>query len=160
MEQNYWRKCSVCKTEIPFSHRYYVCSVSSCNKKRSPNQFCTVKCWDVHRSVLNHMSAGADEETSPSKESWQSENSEERTRRRIVASKPTSSNEEDFSSGDIPKDVLVVVSKLKAYIKAKSGMNTSADVMPVLSQLIRQHCDEAIAKARQSERKTVMARDF
>ena len=114
------------------------------------------------RSPQSHV-GGADEETSPSKERWLAEQNEERPRRRIVASKPSSHDEsgDSFESvGDIPKDVLVVVSKLKAYIKAKSGMNTSGDVMPILSDLIRQHCDDAIVKARQAERKTVMARDF
>ena len=154
MEGNYWRKCSVCKNEIAFNSKYYVCSVSSCNKKRSPTQFCSVSCWDAHNAVLNHMSAGADEERAPSKEQAMAQESKREPVRKIITPKKTVEN------NDIPQEVLVVVSKLKAYINAKSGMNTSADVMPVLSDFLRSHCDEAIEKAKISGRKTVMARDF
>ena len=58
------------------------------------------------------------------------------------------------------EEVLVVVSKLKAYIRSKSGMNTSGNVAPVLSDMVRQQCDQAIEKAKSSGRKTVMDRDF
>lgn len=57
-------------------------------------------------------------------------------------------------------DVLVVASKLKNYIRAKSGMNTSAAVMPVLSEKLRMMCDNAIENAKREGRKTVMDRDF
>jgi len=59
-----------------------------------------------------------------------------------------------------PKDTLVVTSKLKAYIKAKGGMNTSASVVDALSDLVRRTCDSAIESARRDGRKTVMDRDF
>jgi len=58
------------------------------------------------------------------------------------------------------QDVLVVVSKVKVYIKQKSGMNTSGGVAAVLSESVRRMCDEAIEKARSDGRKTVMDRDF
>lgn len=57
-------------------------------------------------------------------------------------------------------DVLVVVSKLKAYVREKSGMNTSANVAPALSNTVRALCDEAIERARKAGRKTIMDRDF
>lgn len=57
-------------------------------------------------------------------------------------------------------EVLVVVSKLKNYIKTKSGMNTSGNAAPALSGLIRQLCDDAIARAEKDGRKTIMDRDF
>jgi histone H3/H4 len=56
--------------------------------------------------------------------------------------------------------VLVVVSKLKAYIRARSGMNTSGSANEALSDLMRGLCDEAIQRAAADERKTVMGRDF
>ncbi len=59
-----------------------------------------------------------------------------------------------------PDEVLVVVSKLKAYVKDSADMNTSADVIDVLSDKLRRLCDAAVLKARQDGRKTVMARDF
>ena len=64
------------------------------------------------------------------------------------------------SSGELPQDVLVVVSKLKAYVKARSGMNTSDNVVDVLSAQIRKLCDAAIEVANAEGRKTVLDRDF
>jgi len=57
-------------------------------------------------------------------------------------------------------EVLVVASKIKKYIKDKSEMNTSAAVFDVLTKLIQTQCDQAIEKAKQDGRKTVMDRDF
>ncbi len=59
-----------------------------------------------------------------------------------------------------PEEILVVVSKLKAYIKSKSDMNTSGAVAEKISEKVRLLCDQAIAKAEQAKRKTVMDRDF
>mgnify|MGYP004007894507 CR=1 FL=1 len=58
------------------------------------------------------------------------------------------------------QEVLIVISKLKKYIKAKSGMNTAGNVAPALSAMVYQLCDEAIARAEKDRRKTVMDRDF
>lgn len=58
------------------------------------------------------------------------------------------------------EDVLVVASKLKSYVREKSGMNTSASVLTALSDRIRGLCDEAIDRARSDGRKTVKDRDF
>lgn len=49
---------------------------------------------------------------------------------------------------------------MKDYIRLKSEMNTSADVMPILSDIVRRLADEAIDKARAEGRKTVLDRDF
>lgn len=57
-------------------------------------------------------------------------------------------------------ETLVVVSKLKKYIKDKSGMSTSATVAERLSTKIRELCDEAIENAERDRRKTVMDRDI
>ncbi len=58
------------------------------------------------------------------------------------------------------KETLVVISKLKKYIRSVSGMNTAGGVAPALSDIIRQMCNEAIEKAKADRRKTVMDRDF
>lgn len=63
-------------------------------------------------------------------------------------------------SDEDKKDVLVVASKLKKYIKDASGMNTSGAVVDVLSERIRNLCAEAIQNAKSDGRKTVMDRDF
>ena len=58
------------------------------------------------------------------------------------------------------QDILIVVSKLKNYIRAASEMNTSGNVAPTLSAMIRKLCDDAISRAKSDGRKTVMDRDF
>ena len=62
------------------------------------------------------------------------------------------------SSGE--SEVLVVVSKLKGYIRSKAGMSTAGSVAARLSVEIRRLCDQAIAHAQEDGRKTVMDRDF
>lgn len=57
-------------------------------------------------------------------------------------------------------ETLVVASKLKNYIREKSGMNTSAAVIEVLSTKLRGMCDQAVERAKSDGRKTVMDRDF
>jgi histone H3/H4 len=61
---------------------------------------------------------------------------------------------------DRPDEVLVVVSKLKQYVKARSGMNTSDAVAIVLSAHVRRIARQAIRHAIAHDRKTVMDRDF
>jgi hypothetical protein len=63
-------------------------------------------------------------------------------------------------STDVPHDILVVASKLKAYVRARSGMNTSDAVLEVLSDRLRTLCDQAIRRAADAGRKTVLDRDF
>ncbi len=63
-------------------------------------------------------------------------------------------------SSENNKEILVVQSKLKSYIKQVADMNTSGNVAPMLSQLVRELCDQAIENARAAGRKTVMDRDF
>ncbi len=70
------------------------------------------------------------------------------------------SETENSSTGDTNKDVLVVVSKLKSYIRSASGFNTSGDVPDKISQMVRSLCNNAIEKAKAEGRKTVMDRDF
>jgi hypothetical protein len=73
--------------------------------------------------------------------------------RRVVAPE-VPAMEEDASD-----EILIVVSKLKKYIRARSGMNTSDGVMPVLSDHLRKLCDAAIRHATEEGRKTVLDRD-
>jgi histone H3/H4 len=54
----------------------------------------------------------------------------------------------------------VIASRLKEYIDARSGMNTSAGVMDVVSDFIRVITERAIDNARADGRKTVLDRDF
>jgi histone H3/H4 len=57
-------------------------------------------------------------------------------------------------------DTLVVVSKIKALIKARGDMNTSGSVAEALTKIVERECLKAIEKAKAEGRKTVMDRDF
>jgi len=58
------------------------------------------------------------------------------------------------------EETLVVVSKLKAYVKSAAGMNTAGNVAPKVSAIIRTLVNRAIENAKADGRKTVMDRDF
>lgn len=159
MNESYWRKCIVCKKEVNYSTKYFKCSIPSCDKKRSPAQFCSVDCWDVHRSIMGHKSAGADEYHSPSKEEAELEESKAgkvRIVKGVNANKPSST----INNIGLPHDILVVVSKYKAFVKAAGDLNTSGDVADVLSDLLREKTKDAIQNAKREGRKTLMGKDF
>lgn len=164
-----WKTCTSCREDIDFGATYWECSVSTCNHKRTGLYFCTVACWDAHLPEARHREAWAIEKQAPSKDAWQraeadASASESRkvvdsasapARRTVSVDSPNSSDDD----ADLPSDVLVVVSKLKKYVKAKSDMKTSDTVIPVLSQELRRICDRAIRIAGQQGRKTVLDRD-
>ncbi len=68
--QDFWKRCSSCKKTISFSSLYWVCNVSTCNRKRTALQFCTVNCWDAHLAVVRHRDTWAEERKSPTREIW------------------------------------------------------------------------------------------
>lgn len=57
-------------------------------------------------------------------------------------------------------DTLVVVSKVKNYIKKHAQMNTSSSATDALTKIVENACNKAIENARRDGRKTVMDRDF
>lgn len=57
-------------------------------------------------------------------------------------------------------ETLIVVSKVKKFVKEQAGMNTSASAMPALTKIVEEACKKAVEKARADGRKTVMDRDF
>ena len=108
--------------------------------------------------------------TAPTRMDWERQQAEEaegakvKVEERTVNDETGNSNEVNANgtaneSGDTPREVLVVVSKLKSYIKAQSGMNTSDGIVPVLSDYLRRLCDQAIENAKSDGRKTVLDRD-
>ena len=58
------------------------------------------------------------------------------------------------------KEVLVIASRLKAYIKESSGLNTSDRVLQPVSEMVREICDRAAGRAKADGRKTVLDRDL
>src|SRR5690242_13225822 len=160
--RTYFRLCSSCKKELPFGSTFYRCSVSTCNRARMPLTFCSVACFEAHVPVVRHREAWAEEDIAPSREEWEREQAAEaadaaalaataapaastgaqavRPERRIVAPAGATSPL-GLSQADVPRDVLIVASKLKAYIRARSGMNTSDGAFEVLSDIVRELCD-------------------
>jgi histone H3/H4 len=57
------------------------------------------------------------------------------------------------------KEVLVVASKVKAYIKSKK-MKTSSDAIAALSDKVCATLDDAIARAKANRRSTVKPQDL
>ena len=149
MDRSFWKHCSTCKKEIPFRGRYHACNVSTCNRGHTALAFCSVECWDSHVPLLRHRDAWSLEKTAPSREEWAREQAEEalaqraprgraaRARRGVAGAAPPR------GAAELPHDVLVVASKLKAYVRARSGMNTSDGVIDVLSDKLRELCDRA-----------------
>ncbi|MEJ7599823.1 MAG: hypothetical protein WKG01_18095 [Kofleriaceae bacterium] len=82
--------------------------------------------------------------------------------RRVVgeASPATAAAVEGVTLAEVTdRDILIVISKLKKYIKDRSGMNCSDSVAEMLSDHVRGLCDDAIRSAARDERKTVLDRD-
>lgn len=72
MEPSYghWKKCSSCKNPIHFATSYWVCNVSTCNRKRTGLAFCSVSCWDAHLPIVRHRESWAEERKAPTPEQW------------------------------------------------------------------------------------------
>ena len=168
---NSWKKCSTCKKDISLGAKYYECSVSTCTGQRTGYVFCSVNCWEVHLPGARHRDAGAVEKKAPLQVSAVNSESvsapassalSNAAPRRIIVGSGVPSNSAQTGVGKSPmeSEVLVVVSKMKQYIRDISEMNTAEEVNQVLSSLVREACREAIEKAKADGRKTVMARDF
>ena len=159
MEQ-IWKSCSSCKKPIHYGQRHYICSVSTCQTPRFFPRFCSVGCWDAHVPMMNHRSSAWAEEAYAPKEApissrmpkggGDSDELRARMMRQMAADK----------KGSDSKDVLIVASKLKKYIRDRADMSCSADVMEALSDIVRLAANDAIDRARVDGRKTVKARDF
>ncbi len=151
-EANVWKKCTICKKAITFGSRYYVCSVSTCNGDRTGYVFCSVSCFDAHLPGARHRDAGAIEKMAPKSAEAPS---------RILVKPPTNATTTSKPMApQAPQEILIIASRLKEFIQARSEFNTSASVMDVLSDHVRIVCDRAIDNARADGRKTVLDRDF
>jgi hypothetical protein len=154
-EAAFWRRCSICKKEMPFSAVYWVCNVSACNRPRTALAFCSVPCFDAHVPTLRHRDAWAEEQRAPRKEEW------ERRQREEASPAPAAPRPRPMSVPRAPRgEILVIASRLKDYVRSKSAMNTSDAVLDVLSDKLRALCDDAIKRAREAGRSTVLERDF
>ena len=146
-----WSRCSACKQPIEFGAVYWVCSVSTCNRKRTGMVFCSDDCWGVHLPSANHREAWTVEKRAPSA-AEATEEGEGRPRRRFAASP---GGAKDAGADEI----LIVASRLKRWIRKTSGFNTSDDVLGPLSEIVRKVCQDAIRNAEREGRRTVLDRD-
>ena len=147
-----WRPCSACEKPIGFGDTYWMCSVSTCQRKRTALHFCSVSCWEVHLPVARHREAWAEEHTAPNVAETAAVSSAEseppRKHRRLareVRSRPESTPR---AGGDkVPREVLIIASRLKEYVRATSGFNTSDRALEPLSEIVREACDRAVRRA-------------
>ncbi len=172
-----WKRCSTCRGPIDFATTYYVCSVSTCNRKRTTYRFCTVECWEEHLPLMRHREAWAVEEMAPTRESSQEDAAGAKPRKQatteVARAEPSVTKRDPGAPrrrirvGSAPKaamkepeEVLVVVSRFKNWVRERFGVNTSDAVMDVLSTHLRSVCHRAVENARADGRKTIMDRDF
>ncbi|MAG32254.1 MAG: hypothetical protein CL908_15330 [Deltaproteobacteria bacterium] len=164
-----WRRCSACKTDIELGAIYWACSVSTCNRKRTALVFCSVDCWEIHLPTERHREAWAVEERAPTvpdspEGPWQVRKRSPKPRPQVPARSAAGVAAHGTAPAAAPmasdtREILVVASRLKAYIRDAAGYSTSDRVLPVLSDALRKICDEAIRNARRDERMTVLDRD-
>ncbi|HEY4223007.1 MAG TPA: hypothetical protein VGO62_16735 [Myxococcota bacterium] len=155
--QNFWRRCSNCKKEIPLGAKYSLCSVQSCTKVRSPVQFCSADCWAVHNEIENHKDAWAVEQVAPKVADANVAPPAKVSSSSAASAAPSAS----AAAADGGGEVLIVASRLKEFIKgASSGMSTSDQVLGPLSGHVRKMLDAGLASAAQHQRKTLLGRDI
>jgi hypothetical protein len=194
-DEGTWKHCNICKAAIAYRAEYFVCSVSTCNRKRTGLFFCSLACFEAHLPTARHRDAWAEREQAPTRAEWQAalaasegslndpepgEAAQPAPERRVVPAAEGSGARAAPGtpgagaperrivgvSGSAPQpateehEVLVVVSKLKKYVRDWSGMNTSDGAMSVLSDHLRDLCREATRQAGMDGRRTVLDRDF
>ncbi len=176
-----WRRCSSCKRWIPFQTLYWVCNVSTCSRRNTSFVFCSVECWEVHLPTMNHRESWAEERHSPGRgdapraaaaapAARPAAAGQPRPPQRFLgrppppvqpsaASAPRPAAAAPAAAKSAPKEILIVASRLKDYIRARSDMSTSDRVLEPLSEIVREVCERAIENARRDGRKTVLDRD-
>ncbi len=153
-DPDFWRRCSACKNPIEFGSTYWACNVSTCNRKRTGLAFCSVDCWEVHLPTVNHRESWAVEKNAPTAADPPEPTPTQRNKLSVTATgRPA-------VAGAQNDGVLIVASRLKDYVKARAGYNTSDGVLAPLSEIVRRVCDKAIDNARREGRMTVLDRDI
>jgi histone H3/H4 len=168
----FFRRCSNCKKEIALGAKYFICSVSTCQRQRAPIQFCSPDCFEVHNEVERHKDGWAVEQKAPlvaEPESPAPASAPKSATPKapahptaftpsVITRTVTTRNQENTMSED---ETLIVVSRVKDHIKQSSGgMNTSEQIVSVLTDNVRKLADEGIENAKKANRKTVMGRDI
>src|SRR3954469_21361157 len=79
LSQAAWRHCNLCKVAIGFEAEYFICSVSTCNRKRTGLFFCSLACFEAHLPTARHRDAWAERQRSPSVAAARAEREAEET---------------------------------------------------------------------------------
>jgi histone H3/H4 len=68
--------------------------------------------------------------------------------------------EQNTNTENESTETLIVISKVKKFIKEQQGLNVSQSFIPKVDEDIRQSIMDAVENAKKMGRKTVMGRDF
>ena len=170
-EPGTWRRCSACKQPIALGATYWICNVSTCNRSRTALAFCSLTCWEVHLPEAHHREAWALERTAPRTPEPGTGPAAKPAAGASPAAKapaapPARAGERRFvrpaaasARPAAPREILIIASRLKDYIRARSGFHASDGILDPLSDAVRHLCDEAILKAEREGRRTVLERD-
>ncbi len=150
-----WRRCSNCKGEIALGARYWICSVTTCQRVRAPIQFCKPDCWAVHNEIENHRDGWAVEKQAPA------------TAEPAPATAPARASSPPAPRASSPRaapapdgaEILVVASRFKEFLAETHAMRCSDDVFATLSEHLRRLAREGAEAARRAGRKTMLDRD-
>ena len=82
-----------------------------------------------------------------------------KTKKKTTKKKTAKKKSTKKTAKNQPKEVLVVASKVKAYVKSK-GMMTSSDAIEALSEEVYKTLDAAIERTEANRRSTVKPQDL
>lgn len=100
-----WVNCNSCRKAIAYGQKYWVCNVSTCNRKRTGLRFCSVTCWDAHQPMMNHRESWAEERVAPeSAKAWEEE--QNRKPERIKKESEDKTSAPPTASAVAPKAIL------------------------------------------------------
>ncbi len=96
-EAEFFRLCTTCKRPIGFGADFMQCSVSTCNRNKLAQYFCSLACWDAHLPEARHRDAWAEPMKAPTREAFRREQQEEQEReaRSSARGEPGESGERD-----------------------------------------------------------------
>lgn len=165
----HFKVCSICRKPIDYGAIWWACSVSTCNRGKTALYFCSVDCVDAHAPTLRHRTYYAEEQRAPTREAVRKQLEEEREKEAKREEEKRASEQEnkrrivalrEQPSGAAEREILVIASRLKAYIRERSGMNTSDGVLEKLSDHLRALAEIGMEGAAEEGRKTVLDRDI
>src|ERR1700758_1226197 len=93
-EPEVFRQCTTWKKPIGFGADYMQCSVSTCNRAKLAQFFCSLACWDAHVPEARHRDAWAEPMKAPTRDANRRKQKEEKEREQRAASREANMSEE------------------------------------------------------------------